>query len=239
MKNLCSLLFETTKDYEKNLQTLLRLIEQTQEESLVVAPEVCLTGFDYENWDAAVAFNEVATAELLQASHNKIIILTMLEKVDGTVFNNATVFHNGKIVFKRAKARLFRLGAEHKYMAEGSDKDCQIFEIDGVKIAILICFELRFKELLVKIEGADVIVTPSWWGEPRTEHFKALTQTLAILNECYVVASDSLNDECTKMSGIITPNGVVKRNGNRACLEVEYNKKDIAFMRRYLDIGIE
>jgi predicted amidohydrolase len=47
---LCSLLFETTRDYKSNLQTLLYLIEKTPQKSLIVAPEVCLTGFDYENF---------------------------------------------------------------------------------------------------------------------------------------------------------------------------------------------
>jgi len=123
-------------------------------------------------------------------------------------------------------------------MSEGTDEDIKIIEIDGIKIAIFICFELRFKELWQKSEGADVIAVPSWWGVLRTEHFKAFTQTLAIMNQCYVVASDSLDAECTKMSGIINPQGEVQRNGNKPCLEVQYNKKDILSMRRYMDVGI-
>jgi hypothetical protein len=65
-----------------------------------------------------------------------------------------------------------------------------------------------------------------------------LTKSLAIINQCYVVAADALNDECSKMSGIITPMGEEKRNGNKPCLEVPYNAKEIAKMRRYMDVGI-
>ena len=90
-----------------------------------------------------------------------------------------------------------------------------------------------------KLEGADIIAVPAWWGVLRTEHFKAITQTLAIMNQCYVVASDSKDAECTKMSGIITPQGIVQRNGNRACLEVTYSQKEIEVMRRYMDVGIK
>ena len=236
---LCSLLFETKANYSQNLQTLLTLITNTQTNSLIVAPEVCLTGFAYADLENALAFSQVATQALLEVSDEKIIVLTMLEKVEGVVFNNAVVFYNGHIVYKRAKARLFRLGNEHKYMAEGSDDDFKIIEVDGIKIAIFICFELRFKELWQKAEGADVIVTPSWWGKPRADHFKSITKTLAIINECYVVVSDSLNAECTGMSGIISPQGEVKRNGNKPCLEVAYSKKNITLMRRYIDIGIQ
>lgn len=236
---LCSLLFDTaTNDYNTNLQTLLELINNTEVKSLIVAPEVCLTGFDYENYEEVLEFANVANAELKKASKDKIIILTMIEKRDGEIFNFAKIFYNGEIVYERAKAKLFRFGDEHKYMSEGSDDGIKIVEVDGIKIGILICFELRFKELWQKLEGCDVIAVPSWWGVLRTEHFRALTHSLAIINQCYVVASDSLNEECTKMSGIIRPHGEDERNGNKPCLEVAYDKKQIIKMRRYMDVGI-
>lgn len=239
MYKLNSLLFDTTNDYNTNLQTLLRLIQQTPQNSLIVAPEVCLTGFAYDNYEKALDFALIAIKEIKKASLNKIIILTMLERRDGEIYNFAKIFFNGEVVYERAKARLFKFGDEHKYMSEGSDDPIEIVEVDGIKIGILICFELRFKNLWQKLEGADLIALPSWWGVLRTEHFKNLTQALAIINQCYVVASDSLNEECTKMSGIITPMGDVQRNGNKPCLEVEYSKKEINTMRRYMDVGIK
>lgn len=223
---LCSLLFDTvTPDYNTNLQTLLGLIEKTSDKSFIVAPEVCLTSYDYDNFEAALDFAPIATQALKEVSYNKIIILTMMERRDGEVFNFAKIFHNGEVVYERVKARLFRFGDEHKYMSEGGDEDIKIVEVDGLKIAIFICFELRFKELWQKSEGADIIAVPSWWGVLRTEHFEVITQTLAIINQCFVVASDSLDAECTKMSGIISPHGKVDRNGNRSCLEMPYSKK--------------
>ena len=237
--SLCSLLFKTTPNYNNNLQTLLTLVGKTQKNSIIVAPEVCLTAFDYENFDAVVEFAAVATKEIKKASTQKTVIVTMIEKRDSEIFNFVKVFHNGEIVYERAKARLFRFGDEHKYMSEGCDDDIKIIEIDGIKIAILICFELRFKELWQKSEGADIIAIPSYWGVLRTEHFKSLTQALAIMNQCYVVASDSEDEECTKMSGIITPQGEVQRNGNKPCLELKYSKKGISLMRRYMDVGIQ
>lgn len=236
---LCSLLFKTTSNYNDNLQTLLTLIADTPQNSIVVAPEVCLTAYDYDNFDAVLAFAQLAIQEIKKISFDKIIILTIIEKKNGEIFNFVKVFHNGEVVYERAKARLFRFGDEHKYMSEGSDETIETIEIDRIKIAIFICFELRFKELWQKSEGADVIAVPSYWGVLRTEHFKSLTQALAIINQCYVVASDSEDDECTKMSGIITPQGEVKRNGNKPCLEVPYSKKEISLMRRYMDVGID
>ncbi len=237
--NLSSLSFVTTDNYEENLQTLLSLVNKTQKNSIIVAPEVCLTAYDYDNFEGILEFAPIAIEKIKEASQEKIIILTIIERRDGKIFNFAKVFYNGEVVYERAKVRLFRFGDEHKYMSEGSDEAIRIIEVAGIKIAIFICFELRFKELWKMSEGADVIAVPSYWGVLRTEHFKSITQTLAIINQCYVVASDSLNEECTKMSGIITPQGEVQRNGNKPCLELPYTKKEITLMRRYMDVGID
>ena len=235
---LCSLLFETTNNYQYNLQTLITLITQTQEDSIIVAPEVCLTSFDYENMDKMLVFASEATAAIKNISYKKIIILTMLEEKEGKVFNFVKVFYNGEVIFQRAKAKLFKFGNEDKYMQEGSVDDCKIIEVAGIKLAVMICFELRFKELWEKAEGADVIAIPAWWGKPRSRHFEILTEALAVMNQCYVIASDSANEECSAVSGIITPQGKTFRNRNKSCLEIKYSKKEIAIMRRYMDVGI-
>ena len=236
---LCSLSFETTFDYKANLQTLLSLIQNRDDNSIIVAHEVALTGFDYENFDAVTAFASSAIESIKQASINKTVILTIIEKRDGGVYNFVKVFHNGEVIYERAKAKLFKFGGEEKYFVEGDSNDIDFVVIDGIKIAILICFELRFKELWCKCEGADIIAVPAWWGKIRTKHFEILTQSLALINQCYVIASDAKNAECTKISGIISPQGDALYNGNKPCLEVKYNKKDISLMRRYMDVGIE
>ena len=217
----------------------MHLIAECEDDSLIVAPEVSLSGFDYENLEAVLAFSILATEALLKATKNKTLIITMLERCGTKIYNNVKVFHRGRVIHSRAKARLFRLGDEHKYMDEGDEGAIEIIDVDGVNVGILICFELRFKELWQRVEGADVIATPSWWGVARSEHFRALTQSLAIINQCYVVASDSANSECSALSGIITPQGQEQRNGNKPCLKVKYEKKEIMLMRRYINVGIE
>ena len=236
---LCSLLFDTLKpDYSTNLKTLLELIEQTDDNSFIVAPEVCLTGYDYDNFDEVLEFAHVAIEAIKKVSHNKIIILTIIEKRDDKVFNFAKIFHNGEVVYEQAKARLFKFGDEHKFIDAGNPDDIAIVEVDGLKIGIVICFEIRFKDFWQQLEGADIIAVPAWWGVLRTEHFEVITQSLAIINQCFVVASDSKDEECTKMSGIITPHGIAQRNGNKPCLEASYSQREIMVMRKYMDVGI-
>jgi len=236
---LYSLSFETTKDYYKNLELLVKQIKEIGENSLILASEVCLTGYDYDNFEAMLEINSHAKEVLKTISTNKIISLSMLEKTDNGVFNFAYIFYNGEIVHKQAKAKLFKFGDEDKYMACGDQKDIKIVEVAGLKIGILICFELRFKELWQQLEGADIILIPAWWGKLREQNFITLTNALAIINQCYVVASDSKVAECTGQSGIINPFGVEQRNGNKPCLEVRYDKKEIKKMRKYMDVGIK
>ncbi|MBN2782900.1 MAG: carbon-nitrogen hydrolase family protein [Campylobacterales bacterium] len=237
--SLYSLSFETTKNYNTNLKTLLNLIEEAKENSIIVAPEVCLTGFDYEHFTDACDFASIAIANIKKVSTNKVIILTMFEKKDGKIYNFAKVFYNGETIHEQAKTKLFQLGDEHKFMYAGDEKDIKIIEIFGLKIAILICFELRFKELWQKLEGADIIAVPSWWGKLRSENFTTLTEALAIMNQCYVIASDSANKECTAKAGIITPFGDAQRNGDKVSQEVFYSQDEIKKMRRYLNTGIK
>ena len=236
---LCTLQFESTDNYEENLQTLTDLIKETPDHTIVLAPEVCLTNFDYEHFEAASAFSSKAIDSLLPLSKTRIITLTVIEKREnGKFFNVAKVMHKEKVVHEQCKNKLFKLGDEHKFFSAGKDERLSLFEIENIKFGLLICFELRFKKYWQDLEGADVILVPSRWGRNRTENFKVLTESLAVMNQCYVLGADASNKDCTSMSGIISPFGKAVRNGNALCLLSTYEKQEIRRMRRYLDVGI-
>ena len=235
---LCSLRFGFAGSSDATLSLLCDLIADTPENAIVVAPEVCLSGFDYEHFDAAADFTPKALESLLPLSQMRIIILTVIERRNGGICNVAKVLFGGRVVHEQSKSRLFRLGNEHDYFTAGDDREITLFEVDGLKMGLLICFELRFKQLWQRLEGADVIAVPAQWGKLRTQHFVTLTEALAVMNQCYVVASDSADPEMTGQSGVITPFGEARRNGNTACLTVPYDEKEVLKMRRYLDVGI-
>ena len=236
---LCSLRYETGPDYEQNLTALLSMIDDTPEDAIVVAPEVCLTNFDYDHFAAAADFAPHALEQLFKHAGSRTIVLTLIERRDDGIYNVAKVLNEGKVIHEQAKAYLFKFGGEHEYFREGSDDEIVLFEIDGIKMGIMICFELRFKTLWQKLEGADIIAVPSQWGKLRSQNFIILTEALAVMNQCYVIASDTSNEEMTGESGIISPFGVASRNGNNPCLEIEYEENEIRKMRRYLDVGID
>lgn len=237
---LCSLAFVSEAySYDDNLAALLSLIEKTPRNAVVVIPEVAVTNFDYGHFDRAAAYAETITEALLAASGERIIAYTVIEeRAEGKICNVAKVLHRGRLIHEQAKTRLFAFGGEDKFFTAGDSEEVTIFEADGVKFGLLICFELRFKALWQRLEGADIILIPAQWGKLRTQNFVTLTNALAVINQCYVVASDTNNSDTTGMSGIITPFGEERRNDGLPCLEIMFSEKEVRKMRRYLDVGI-
>ena len=237
---LCSLSFVSENhSYEENLSALLSLIKQAPSDAIIVIPELAVTNFDYDNFEKAAEYATVITEALLAAADEQIITATMIERRDdGKIYNIAKVFHRGEVVHSQAKVELFKFGGEHDYFAEGSESEIVIFEIDGLKFGLLICFEIRFKQFWNTLEGADIMLIPAQWGKLRTQNFVSITNAWAIINQCYVVASDTNNSDSTGMSGIITPFGEERRNGETVCLTETYKEKEVQKMRRYLDVGI-
>ncbi len=238
-KTLISLCFETTQNYEQNLEILIQLISNTPQDSIIVAPEVCLTGFDYENILRATEFSKRARNALFKVLGSRVLVITLMEMKNDKLYNVAQVLYQKKVIHTQGKHHLFKLGDEHKFFTPGALEDIVLFEIDGLKIGIIICFELRFKELHKRLEGADIIALPSMWGKPRSAHFKTLSSALALINQCYVVAADSANEDMTALSGIISPSGEEIRNNGLEIATMAYNEKEIKLARRYLDIGIQ
>ncbi len=237
---LCSLSFVSENNsYEENLSTLLSLIKQAPGNAVIVTPELSITNFDYDNFEKAADYAAVITKAFSAAADEQIIVATMIEKrKDGKFYNIAKVFHKGQVVYEQAKVELFKFGGEHDYFAEGSESEIMLFEVDGLTFGLLICFEIRYKQFWNTLEGADIMLIPAQWGKLRTQNFVSLTNALAIMNQCYVVASDTDNSDSTGMSGIITPFGEERRNGEALCLTEIYKEKEVQKMRRYLDVGI-
>ena len=236
---LISLQPATTENFDKNLGKLLKHIKNSSKNSIILAPELFLNGYAYDKLDKAVEITKKALPLIKELSKEKIISLTMTEKKRDKYLNTLFIFHNGKIIHTQSKNRLFVLNDERKYFTPGREEDIKIIEINGLKIAALICFELRFTELWQKIRGADIILIPAMWGKLRKENFETLSRALAIANQCYVIASDSANKDMARSSAVISPFGTVTKDDRKERIVVETDMKEIKKMRRYLPVGIK
>jgi predicted amidohydrolase len=216
--------FKTSKDYHYNLERVKNIVSNSPAD-LLLFPEVCLTGFDYENWQDVNEFAKVAVNELSKLS--KPFALTIIEEN-----RNYFYFFDNGIVHKRAKYNLF--GNEKEYFKIGSKPD--IFEWNNYKIANLICFELRFLEYWEKFKGVDLILVPARWGKERINHFKTLNRALALSIQAQVVAVNSANEEKWGCSFDAWGDGVeVSEEFAIAKIDFAKNKK----IRKKLNIGIK
>jgi len=232
--DVVTLQLESHKRYQDNLDVLLVYLEKHQDKHLVMLPEVYLTSFDYEHMHTAAKFSANSIKVLKKVVNEQILVFTAI-LYDGDEFvNQSVVIHKHKVVHKQNKVKLFKLGDEDLYFRAGKSKKIKIFEIDKVKYGILLCFELRFKELWQQIEGADVVLIPARWGKERKNHLEILSQALAVMNQCYVVVSNSSDSDMASSSAIISPFGKVIMDDSKTEIKAKLDFREIKKIRRYI-----
>lgn len=232
--DVVSLQIPTCPRYQENLDALIALIGQHSQKTLIVAPEVCLTGFDYAHMDTVAKFSVLALKSLKKIIDQQILVLTVVLKEKDHFVNQAVVIHKHKVIYRQNKVKLFTLGDEEKYFKAGALRSVKLFEIDGKKYAILICFELRFKELWKRVEGADIVIVPARWGLERKLHLETLARALAVMNQCYVILSNSSDGDMASASAIISPWGEVIQEDMLSSIEGVVDLKEIKKVRRYI-----
>ena len=235
---LASLGIKSSDDYSENLQKILDNCNSLEAGAIALAPELCITGYSLEDMIVASKFSKIAISKFLLASKYKTICLTLLIEENGKFFNRFFAFSDSKIIYTQDKAKLFTLNNEDKYFESGKDSDINFFTINDLKIGVLICFELRFTKLWEKLKGADIILIPAMWGLARKQHFEILTKALAVANQCFVLASNSSNDDCAKSSAIITPFGISYQNDDIEIISQKIDLSEITKMRRYLKTDV-
>lgn len=221
--------------YRTNFDCLLEHIVQLNDHDIILAPEVSMTDYDYEHLEAAAVFGEEVIEELCAKVGTQIVGLTLLTRQgDGRFTNDAVVIHDHRVVHRQSKHRLFLLGEEEKYLATGAKEGIRLFEIDGIRYGMLICFELRFKDLWQQLEGADVILVPSQWGIPRKRHLEILAPALAVMNQSYVVVANSAREGMASSSAIYSPGGGGVIDDMREVISGEIDLGLLKKMRRYI-----
>tara|TARA_B100001063_G_scaffold126622_1_gene118330 strand:- start:552 stop:1280 length:729 start_codon:yes stop_codon:yes gene_type:complete len=237
--NLIALQVKTNEDFSKNLEHLKSLIKECPKDSLILAPEIALSGFCYDRMQEAADFSLLAIKELQDLALNKTIALTLITKQDEKFFNTLYIFHNQEIIHTQSKIKLFPLGNELEHFVAGNEEDIKIIEINGVKIATLICFELRFPQLWEKVKGADIILNPAMWGLKRKDHYETISKSLALVNQCFVIAANSADSNMAKGSAIISPFGNVFKDDEKEIISENIDLNEISKVRKYINIGLE
>src|SRR6186997_911138 len=115
-------------------------------------------------------------------------------------------------------------------------------EVEGWKLGLTVCYDLRFPELyrVLAVEGAEVVTVPAaftlFTGK---DHWELLLRARAVENQCYVAAANSWgthsgNRATYGRSMIVDPWGVVLATApdEDAVVTAEIDKAQIARIRR-------
>lgn len=225
-------------EFDKNLAYLKDIIaKNNHKKRLIVAPEVYLGGFDYDAMSMGAKKSAKAIEELTSLVNDAIVVFSVIIEKEGKFYNQALVINQHKIIYRQEKTKLFKLGNEHKHFDSGSEESIALFEVEGIRFAILLCFELRFKALWEKIEGADVVCIPAKWGVLRAHHLEILAKALAVMNQCFVVVSSVGDEGIAQASMILSPDGDVHKDIENTYVTEVIDIKEATKMRRYIDMG--
>ncbi|WP_395744891.1 carbon-nitrogen family hydrolase [Prosthecobacter sp.] len=185
--------------------------------SLIILPETFSTGFSM-NLAVTAEPEQGATEEFLRemaAQHQSCVIGGVVTKgADGRGMNQALALApDGTVLARYTKNHPFSMGGECEVHRAGTE--VSLFEWQGLRIAPLICYDLRFPELTRRAvsAGAEVLIYIAAWPAKRIQHWITLLQARAIENLAYAIGVNRCGSDpeftYTGRSLVVDPHGVV------------------------------
>ncbi|MDA1028592.1 MAG: carbon-nitrogen hydrolase [Bacteroidetes bacterium] len=229
--HISAIQFSCSTDPAVNLARAIELTRSAAKEGakIVCLPELFLTRYfcqteDPGNYALAEAVPGPTSKifEALSAELGVSIVLSLFEKrTEGLYHNTACVVdpikgYMGK--YRKMHIPDDPLFMEKYYFAPG-DLGVQIFETQGVKLAVLICWDQWFPEAarIAALKGAQVICYPTaigWQLYEKESHgaaqygaWETIQRSHAVANNCFVVAVNRTGFEPTSEAHS-HPNGI-------------------------------
>ncbi len=223
------------EDRAANHAKARRLIAEAEPKAggLIVLPETFSTGFSM-NLPVTAEPEDGATEQFLRemAAQYQCCVVggVVTQTTEGRGMNQSlAVAPDGAVLARYTKNHPFSAIGEDKAHAAGTE--VEVFAWQGLRIAPLICYDLRFPELArtaVKA-GAEVLIYIAAWPVKRIQHWIMLLQARAIENQAYVVGVNRCGTDpqftYTGRSLVVDPHGIViadaaEREGS-ACARIE------------------
>jgi predicted amidohydrolase len=168
---------------------------------LVVLPEAATTGYAFTSLDEALPVARraaVVAPDLLAGLAARLgvtVICGTLEPEGDEVYNTALLLTPDGRRFKYRKMHLPFLGVD-RFATPGPDAPW-VVEVDGLRIGVLVCYDLRFPEAarMCALDGADLIALPTNWPVGVSFHPGIFAPARAAENHCYLLAADRVGVE--------------------------------------------
>lgn len=151
----------------KNLDKVQRILLSNDKVDLWILPELCTTGYQFKSnqevGNLAEKFPGGSTSGYLKELSRDIdagIIIGIAERSGKQIYNSAAIFESGKFIGIYRKVHLFY--EEKNYFSPGQEAP-EVFEIKGVKVGVMVCFDWIFPETArtLALKGAQLIAHPA------------------------------------------------------------------------------
>lgn len=174
----------------------LELMQQAMESKpdIIVFPETVNVGFfpkveleilaDVEGSKTKEVFGEFA-----KANGVNIVAGSVANNKGGHIYNTVYVFNRrGEVVCEYDKIHGFTPADEQLFFRGGSE--VKTFVLDGIKCSCIVCYDMRFPEILrtATLQGVDLMFIPAQWPLIRKQHWLTLATARAIENQMFVCA---------------------------------------------------
>lgn len=253
MKVSCIQMNVRAGDPAVNFAQAERLIKKAarRKPDVILLPELWNTGFAPGKIDPALADADGARTkafcgELAKQFDINIVAGSVLSLRNGALYNTAYVFdRTGACIAEYDKTHLFSPSGEGEAYAAGDR--LVTFPLDGVTCGILICYDLRFAELvrILALSGAKVLFIPAQWRKVATEQMLTLLRARAIENQQFTVLCNGCGTaygaEFGGSSAIVDPLGkVLAKAGHREkIITAELHFEDQERIRRELSVFLD
>jgi len=186
--------------------------------SLVVLSEYFATGYSKDVPGIAEKEGDGLTqrffSELAIELKSTVLGGVVVSAPSGRGANQCVVYSSdGKEICRYWKLHPFTYGGETEHYDAG--RSLMTFQWQGLTVAPLICYDLRFPEVFRAAvrQGVKVFTVIANWPAPRREHWMTLLRARAIEDQAYVVGVNRCGNDPTLAyagdSRIIDPRGQV------------------------------
>ena len=153
---------------------------------LILLPEMFTTGFSMQAKELAETMDGQSLKWMVQQARKTGAALagSLIIKENNHFFNRFLFVTPSGEIFHYDKKHLFSMGEEHKYFSSGNQR--VIINYMGWRIALMICYDLRFPVWCRTVKDADLMLFTANWPAARQLVWQTLTKARAIENQLYV-----------------------------------------------------
>ena len=215
-------------DVQATIARIDRLADWATEADLLVLPELCNSGYNFQSAEQAWATSEVIADSVFVRYLETLCrrldchIVTGLNERDGDrLYNSAVLVGPQGTLGRYRKLHLFM--NEKDYFHPG-DAGLPVFDVGSYRVGMLVCFDWMFPEAwrVLALKGADIICHPSNLVLPglaqRAVPIRALTNRIHVVTANRVGTEGELS--FTGLSTIADPRGRVHLQASASDEEV-------------------